>query len=301
MIWTIRQALFCLFGSTAATLILFLTAYGLWTKSKHSRLSDPAHRITAIVQTGPEKEALKTLYLAELLGLSADHETNLYAFDLQKGEAKLLISPLIAKAKIKRLPPNTLYIDYEVRRPIAKVGDYQNIGIDREGYLFPLAPFFSPKELPEIYIGLPPFAAPEDPNGRKGGLWQTPLKNRHLHLAFEILQYLEGSSWKEGLRIKRIDVSNAFADSLGTREIVLSTEEELTLTRPEEMIRCTFPKILRLAPKDYTQQLANFFSLRKSMLEDYRKQIAQAPHSGQFAPRIVDLRIPQLAFVENHS
>lgn len=299
--WTMRQSLFCLIGSTAATLLLSLGGYAYWKQSARSRLQDPAYRIAAIVQTGPEREALKTAYLAELLGLSADCPVNLFAFDLKKGEGKLLASPLIAEASIKRVPPNILYVDYSVRKPVARLGDYANIGIDQGGYLFPIAPFFSPKELPEIYLGLPPFGAPEDSFGREGGLWQTPIQNRYLHLAFEILQYLEGSPWREGLRIKRIDVSNAFAPSLGQREIVLFTEEEISMPQGGRTIACVFPKILRLAPKEYAQQLGNFFALRKNMLEDYRRQIAASPQSGTFAPRIVDLRIPQLAFVENHT
>ena len=299
--WTMRQSLFCLIGSTLATLVLALSGYAYWSKSHRTRLEDPAHRISAIVQTGPEKEALKSAYLTELLGLAADRPLNLFAFDLKKGEEKLLASPLIAEAHIHRLPPNALYIDYAVRQPIAWIGDYANTGIDRGGYLFPISPFFSPKELPEIYLGLPPFGATEDSQGRKGGLWQTPLENRYLHLAFEILQYLEGSAWREGLKIKRIDVSNAFAPSLGQREIVLFTEEEIALPQGDQTLHCVFPKILRLAPKEYGQQLSHFFALRKNMLEDYRRQVALAPHSGKFAPRIVDLRIPQLAFVENHS
>jgi hypothetical protein len=273
----------------------------LWTRSSRSRLSDPAFHITAIIQTGPEKEPLKTAYLAELLGISADKPVGLFALNLKKSEEKLCASPLIAHAKIRRLSPNTLYIDYEVRKPIARLGDYQNLAIDKDGYLFPIEPFFSPKEIPEIYLGLPPFGAAEDAMGRRGGLWQTPLNTPFLHLALSVLQTLEGSPWREGLRVKRIDVSNAFAPSLGQREIVLLTEEELTVLQGDKTLRCIFPKILRLAPKDYAQQLAHFFAFRKQMIEDYRKQLASVPHSGRFAPRIVDLRIPQLAFVENHS
>lgn len=297
--WTMRQALTVLIGSTLFTLACSLGGYAWWKKSTKSRLLDPNHRIVAIIQTGPEKEALKTTYLAELLDLSADQPSNLYAFNLKKAQEKLFLSPLIARAEIKRLPPNSLYIDYEVRKPVARLGDYQNIAIDKEGYLFPLAPFLSPKELPEIYLGLPAFAEGEDSMGRQGGLWQTPIDNRYLRLAFEILQYLQGSSWKEGLHVKRIDVSNAFAPSLGQREIVLLTEEEIDLPQGSKQLHCIFPKILRLAPKEYPQQLANFFALRKTMLEDYRRQMGSISQSGRFAPRIVDLRIPQLAFVEN--
>lgn len=297
--WTMRQALTVLIGSTCLTLVCSLSGYAWWTKSTRSKLSDPNHKIIAIIQTGPEKEPLKTAYLAELLDLSSDRPINLYAVDLKKAQEKLLLSPLIAQADIKRLPPHSLYIDYEVRKPIARLGDYQNVAIDREGYLFPLAPFFSPKELPEIYLGLPAFGAGEDSMGRQGGLWQTPIDNRYLRLAFEILHHLQGSSWKEGLYVKRIDVSNAFASSLGQREIVLLTEEEIDLPQGGKSLHCVFPKILRLAPKEYPQQLANFFALRKTMLEDYRRQMAAVSQSGRFATRIVDLRIPQLAFVEN--
>ncbi|OGN63937.1 MAG: hypothetical protein A3E80_01420 [Chlamydiae bacterium RIFCSPHIGHO2_12_FULL_49_9] len=273
----------------------------MWKNLKQKRLSDEAYKIAAIVQTGPEKEALKTAYLAELLSLSIDQPTHLYRVDLKRAVQKLLSSPLIADARVKRMPPNTLYIDYEVRRPVAWLSDYKNIGIDQAGFLFPMTPFFSPKNLPEIYLGLPAFGAPEDSFGRKGGAWLSPIKNRYLNLAFEVLQYLEGSSWKEGLQIKRIDVSNAFAPSLGQREIVLFTEEEITVRRNEKEIACIFPKILRLAPKEYHQQLANFIALRRSMVEDYRRQMASLQLSCRFAPRIIDLRIPQLAFIENDS
>ena len=108
---------------------------------------------------------------------------------------------------------------------------------------------------------------------------------------------MEDPAWKEGVRIKRIDVSNAFAPSLGQREIVLITEEELSLQGSGGEITCVFPKILRLAPKEYRQQLGNFFSLRRTMLDDYKKQLASAKEGGRFAPRIIDLRIPQLAFI----
>jgi hypothetical protein len=199
---------------------------------------------------------------------------------------------------VKRLPPNTLYVDYEVRRPIAWIADYQNTAIDRKGYLFPIDPFLSPKQMPEIYLGLPPFEAAEDSFGRSGGRWRAPLSNRYLTLAFDLLQTFEGSPWREGLRLQRIDVSNAFAPSLGRREIVLFTEEEISFKTGEATF--VFPKILRLAPKDWNQQLQNFFALRRSMIEDYKKQLVQLGEGCKFAPRIIDLRVPQLAFVENH-
>lgn len=283
--WSMRQALFCLIGSTCLTLSVSLAGYSFWKKQRLERLNSKNYRITAIIQTGPEKEALKTDYLAELLGLSADFPTQLYAFNLKKAEQKLLSSPLISAAHVKRLPPTTLYIDYEVRKPIAWLADFQNMAIDKEGFYFPVTPFFTPKRLPEIYLGI---------TSESG--WQ--IKSPYFDLALQILEVLETAPWKEGLRITRIDVSNAFQPSLGQREIALFTEEELSTRKEGREIVCIFPKILRLSPKEYVQQLNNFFALRRAMMEDYRKQLATLQEGGRFAPRIVDLRIPQLAFVE---
>ncbi len=292
----------CLAGITGGTLLAAAAVYMAWIAWHSRRLSDERYKIAAIVQTGPEKEALKTSYLAELLGLSSDKPAMLYAFDLKEARRKLLACPLISEAKVARVPPATIYVDYTVRKPIAWLVDYENIGLDRDGYLFPIAPFFTPKHLPEIYLGLPPFGAEADGLGRKGGSWQTPVQNKHLRLAFEILQVLKDAPWREGLRIKRIDVSNAFSSSYGQREIVLFTEEEAVFRDQDKETVCLFPKILRLPQKDYARQLGNFLSLRKAMLEDYQKQIHRLSCETspvRFAPRIIDLRIPQLAFVQN--
>jgi len=284
-VWSMKQALFCLIGSTCVTLTLSLTSYSFYKKSVHKKLYDEKYQIRAIVQTGLEKEALKTAYLAEILGLSTDKPPQLYSIDLKLAEKTLLNSPLIAKAKVKRLPPATLYIDYEVRKPVALLADFKNTAVDREGALFPVEPFFSPKNLPELYLGVPEFTG-----------WQ--VEDQNFQLALNVIEFLESAPWKEGLRIKRIDVSKASAPSLGQREIVLFTEEELFLQNDSGEIICTFPKILRLAPKDYRQQLNNFFALRRTMMDDYRRQLATLKKGGEFAPRIIDLRIPQLAFVE---
>lgn len=299
MNWSLRKALSVLIGSCLLTLLFSFWGFFHYKTVKKRRILEEKYQLAYITQTGPIKEALKTDYLAELLGVSQDRKISLYALDLKKGEEKLLASPVIAKAKLKRVPPNTLYIDYEARVPIARLADYENTAIDKEGYIFPISPFFSPKELPEIYLGLPPFGEGEDPFERKGGSWKEPLKGRYVDLAMNILHFLEGSSWKEGLKVKKIDVSNAFAASLGQKEAVLFTEEELFLYREGKEIVFTFPKILRLMPKDFSEQLTHFSALRKTMIEDYKKQMAAFSESRTFSPRIVDLRIPKLAFVEN--
>ena len=121
------------------------------------RSQNAAFRLETIIQTGDKKEALKTVYLAELMGLSYDRPSNYYTFDTKEAEMKLCKSPFIKSAIVKKLKPKTIYVDYTVREPIAWVGDYENVAIDREGRIFPVFPFFSPKKLPKIFLHLPPF------------------------------------------------------------------------------------------------------------------------------------------------
>jgi hypothetical protein len=294
-------------------LCLFLTSGGFFAffQYKKKKIEDEKYYIKAIVQTGPEKEALKTGYLAELLDLSIDRPVSLYAFDCKEAEKKLLFCPLIKSAKVKRMRPNAIYVDYEIRKPIAMLADYKNTAIDWEGYIFPFTPFFSPKEIPEIYLGLPPFEALNENRTKENGQWLTPIKNPFLTLAFEVLKFLEEAAWREHFRLKKIDVSNAFATSLGQREIVLFTEEKLVIRREGKEVFCIFPKILRVAPKDFAQELGCFCTLRRNMEKDYREQLASFPNAieemsetmnslpvRRFSSRIIDLRIPQLAFVQ---
>src|SRR5689334_4875316 len=61
--------------------------------------------IRSIVQTGPQKEALKTEYLAEILGICADFPPSVSSFPMKKAEELLLSSPLISRAHVSLIKP----------------------------------------------------------------------------------------------------------------------------------------------------------------------------------------------------
>lgn len=208
-----------------------------------------------IVQTGPQWEALKTTYLAELMQISADRPVTAASFDLVRAQKRLLSCPLIKEAHVKLMAPDTIYVDYTVRQPMALLYDFENIALDEEGCPFPVSPFFTPKRLPEIYLGV------------KNFYWGRPVKEKSGVLALTILQLLNRLS----LEVKRLDVSKAFEPSLGQREVVLILEER------------GFTKILRLTPKNFAQELGNYLELKSKLPS---------------VPQIIDLRIPQLAFMQ---
>lgn len=248
--------------------------------------------IRSIVQTGPQKEALKTEYLAEVLGICADFPPSVSSFQKKKAEELLRSSPLISQAKVSLLKPNILYIDYTARQPVAFLADYENVAIDKEGYLFPFAPFFSPKNLPEIYLGLAPFGMPNKDPDKPTAQWGTPLKGKYMELALQIL-----SIATDGFNITWIDVSHAFSKSCGKREIIVATEDVI-FERAEEG-KCTAFRTLRLSTKNFAQELGNYVALRPQLLEEDRRKRALPGHDPQKRiERIIDFRIPNLAFVE---
>lgn len=213
--------------------------------------------VCRMITTGPRKNALSTSYLAELMHLSADRPTLCKQFDKDLAEKRVCLSAVIKEANVKVIKPDTVYVDYTVRKPIALLYDFENAAIDEEGVVFPMTPFFSPKKLPEIYLGI------------KKVSWGEALRGEKIELALNFLK----TKINDFLHIRRLDVSQAFASSLGTREIVIMLDED------------GFSKILRLTPKNFLQEMGNYLELCKKL-----------PRESQ----VIDLRIPQLAFIENN-
>ena len=177
---------------------LFLTLGFYAALSFFERQKPPPSPIRWIAQTGPLKEALKTDYLAELLGLSEDQPRFL---SVNEAEHILRSSPLIRKVSVSLLNPETLYIDYTIRTPQFILGDVENLAMDHQGKFFPLRPFYTPKRLPTLYLG--------------DGDHQEKQK-----IAKHLLALL-------GEEVQFIDVSKSFNTSLGEREVVVGVGTHL--------------------------------------------------------------------------
>ncbi len=293
-IFSLKKALFWIVMPTIFISGSFYGAYFYYSNSSKKRFLSPKYQISAIVQTGLEKEALKTSYLAELMELSCDEQVNLFLFDLKRAKEKLLMSPMIRQANVKRIRPNAIYVDYEIRKPIAILCDYENIGVDEEGFPLPLTPFFKIHSLPEIYLGL------IKNSDEKELKWHQKIDGKELSSAFQLLNFLSQPPCSEAFRVRRIDISRAFSSSYGKREIVLLIEEDIVAGKEKNTL-CIFPKILRLNPKDIQQQLSNYLNLQSKMRRDYYQQLFSKALPSEtiiFQPKIIDFRVPDLAFVQ---
>lgn len=253
---------------------------------KAQRLQQPQYNIVALIQTTPDKERLKTIYLAELLGLSIDQPTNLFRLNINEARQNLLKSPLITTAKIKKILPGTLYIEYSLRKPFAYVIDFTNTVVDKAGVAFPFKPFFTPKKIPEIYLGL-------DKNDLE---WGEQIKGVKIKVALYLIDFFH-HNLPESTSLVRVDVSHAFDDSYGNRQVVVMLEESLNLKMHSENIAFTIPHILRLSLENYKQEISNYLVLRPLMIDKGASKIKN--QSTPLEPLIIDLRISGLAYISN--
>jgi hypothetical protein len=306
----------------ALALVLFSLIFFINKKVQKSRNSKK-YNISKIFQTGEQKEVLSSLYLSQLLDLSVDKPTNYFLFDTKLANKKLLKSPLIKKANVKKNKPNAVYVDYTIRKPLFVLFDYENVAIDEDGYLFPISPFLSPKDLVKVILL-------NDKNSLKDSLdffndnSFTDLANsasKEFNLAKNIYSLFCSCSelnFKDGFKLKKIDVSKAFLENLAKQEIVISLEEHIFIKQdPVHQVRAVFPKILRLSVDDLAKQLGNYLELRKKIRQDYERQLKNSSaieavgandigasdigsdNKVVFSQKVIDFRIDKIAFIDD--
>lgn len=284
----IALATLCVSGSATLGVLYYRSI-------RERQANDDAYRVVALIQSTPHPETLKTVYLAELLNLSQDRPTNLYCFNAREAQRKLLAHPVIQSAKVFKIRPGTIHVDYALRQPVAFLLDYTNTALDAEGFSFPFHPFFTPKRLPEIYFGI----AQNPDETFSGGAWGTQIQGKKAEIALELLETWSKHYCSERTHLKRIDLSRTQRLSCGKKQIIVVVEEHVECEEGGHSVLCVFPFILRLGCEDYLQGLANYAVLRESLMRQ-RMDIVditdETPAVLQRPVTVVDLRLPQLAF-----
>lgn len=265
-------------------------SWGCYRYIREMHANNPAYRIVAIVQSTSDHEQLNTAYLAELMNLSVNDPVNLYRFNTKEARNKLMACPVIVEAAVKKIRPGTVFVDYKMRKPIAFLSDIKNAAVDSEGYVFPFNPFFTPKRLPEIVIGL---------KHLPDVMWGKKIRDERFHLACELLKYLTDYYSATFTAITRIDVSKAYALSLGQRQIVVELYNRIEREHKGISRLYVISRILRLSTKDYKQGLANYFNLHHFLEEKQDLYATEETTTEVNLPvTIIDLRLPQLAFIK---
>lgn len=183
-----------------STLIISGTAWGLWGLQmgwKYSKSIDPRYTIRAIVSKPIASERLMPAILAEWLDLSTSKGRNLYRFNLEQARVKLESQPPVKKVALSRLPPSSLLVEVELRKPMALMGDRTNTAISEEGVLFSLVPYYTPKKLPRLFLG----------------------SRDNFPLAKDLLHHFERKGRLD--KVDLIDVEKSQSSSYGDREVII--------------------------------------------------------------------------------
>lgn len=232
--------------------------------------------ISTIVQCCPEKNSLQTDFFAELLSLSQDSSVLGNKFDVEKSNQILKSFPIMRECSIY-LDHDTLYIDYELRQPVAYLGNFYNVGIDKEGVLFPISPFFLLKRLPLVYVD-----SSELPD--LNHLWGYQITSESMKTALDIIAYALEKGFQEKFLIRQIDVSSLLSDAYAKREIVLIIE---FMESHSAKYLPAGSHILRLNPKKPLRGIDQYLILKKELVS-----------TDLISKRIFDLRLPDLAFIK---
>lgn len=247
--------------------------YQRWYQSQTKIRNSKDFLISGVFQTGIKKEAISSTQLAEMMGLSVDQPIHILDFDEKKIEKKLLSYPVFKEVQIHKKKPSSVYVDYQVRQPIAIVKDFKDSVIDDEAVIFPYRQFFSQKLLPQVYLGA-------------FDLNQFEEKKQ---LSLKVLKLVEEMLNPAGFKILTIDVSSAFIDSFSKREIVLTIEQDFN--------KIPFQYFLRLNILEVEKQISNFLVLNKELIKQ-QKLWAKLSQSGLPKPKVIDLRLEGMALIE---
>ncbi len=264
-------SIFLITGSTYS----FLKIY-------HQKKSSHPKYLSKLIQTGPQRDRLSSFLIQELLGLSKDNPTLSKNFDVKKAKEAMLKLPVINSAHVEIIGEETLYIDYTMKEPVAKVLDYPGLAVDAKGCFFPLSPFYSPKEIPEIYFGA----------GLIQGEFFKPLETEPFQLAYDILKSLEKQSELSGFFIKRIDVSKAFEQTYAEEEIVVELKDQKFGWQEDDEGHYIYR--LRLSRENYQKELGNYLNLHEELTSAFSQK-------NSSSEKTIDLRIEGCALIHKLS
>lgn len=128
-----------------------------WHRVQHQhRQSDERFVLKRLASRSTTQDRLPLGVLSELLDIQAEKPCSIFALDLDTARRRFLSCPSVAHARVWRLLPGTLGIEYGLRSPVATIAGLKNVGIDRYGTLFFLFPFFAPKRLPALVLPIEP-------------------------------------------------------------------------------------------------------------------------------------------------
>lgn len=203
-----------LFSSILFWVAVFL-AWRCHCVQLEKRKEDPRWTLRRIAARPRTADRLPFSVLSEMAQVSSEQPRSLFALCPRKVQLEISACPAVSYVRVWRLLPGTLGIEYALRHPIARLAGVKNVGVDAQGKLFFLSPFFAPKRLPSIALSVP-FCRD------LRTLQERVLHEGELVDALELLPLLTKSLLPNDLCVTGVDCSRKQHTNIFRREVVLT-------------------------------------------------------------------------------
>lgn len=140
----------------------------------------------------------------------------LFSIDPQVVKERILSCKSFSDAKVWRLLPSTLGIEYTLRNPVGFLAGFRNVCFDEKGVLFFLIPYFSPKKLPKVVLPLE--------RSEQGSLDELQRKVdacREKDIAIQLIPIISSVASSYKMAVETIDLSLKNHPNIFRREIIL--------------------------------------------------------------------------------
>lgn len=249
---------------------LFLALY--WQRvHQMERSNDPRWTIRRIASRPLTQDRLPLAVLSELLYLQRDQTVSLFLYHPQRVARLLRSCPAIERARVWRLLPGTLGVEYALRKPLAILAGVKNVAVDTTGTPFFLFPFYPPKRLPTIVL---PIGTPRS----LSDLQRSLLSTTEAPLGLQLVRELSTIGEREHLFLDLIDVSQMNHGNIFRREVVIAFT---SISRNEKLY-------IRMDPRSLFQTIGVVPKILHSCLKD------------GFRPGTIDMRFGEYAIVSKN-
>jgi hypothetical protein len=205
--------------------------------------------------------------MASLTGVKSG--SPLFSIDPDVVVERILSCPAFQEAKVWRLLPGTLGIEYRLKKPACYLAGFRNVCCDEQGSLFFLLPYFPPKKLPQLVL----------PLERADSLQELQRKVamcREKDFAFQLLPHVASLASSFKLYVESIDFSAKNHPNIFRREIILVFGSPLGRKGEYIYVRCN----------------GSLLSMKKM-----RNIFSNLLASG-FEPAIIDMRFPSCILIK---
>lgn len=186
-----------------------------WHQRRRERLEqDPRFIVTRVAARPVTQDRLPLAVLSELLHLDTGTPTSLFSISPKMMRQRLVTFPAIRQARVWRLAPGTVGIEYALRSPVATIAGLKNVAIDEWATAFFLFPCYAPKHLPTLVLPVGEVFTLREAQKRLYEMKETKI-------AMKLLEMANETAKPRNMTVELVDLSLLRQQSLFRRELVL--------------------------------------------------------------------------------